>query len=334
VRRSRDRFWSAERDGQEKLDAYWTLYECLLTTSKLIAPLTPFLAETMWQNLTAIFQGRTAESVHLCDYPQPEAGRSDSLLSEQMIVLREIASLGRSARMEASLKVRQPLARVEVILGDARHQAWLQEHDELLKDELNVKEVAYAEDAEQYIEYQVVPNFKKLGPRVGKLMPAVKKTLMTADGGALLGQLNRDGHVSLDLGEETIQLDKEDIEVRLQAREGWAASQGQNCVVVLATELTPELLREGHARDLVRLIQERRKELDCQFTDRIEITLGGTDGELSAAVTEFSEYIQRETLANSLDLADSLGAGVEHEVAGMTIGIEVRVAEDSGSESS
>ena len=105
-------------------------------------------------------------------------------------------------------------------------------------------------------------------------------------------------------------------------------------MVVLATELTPELLREGHARDLVRLIQERRKELDCQFTDRIEITLGGTDGELSAAVTEFSGYIQRETLANSLDLADSLGAGVEHEVAGMTIGIEVRVAEDSGSESS
>ncbi len=334
VRRSRDRFWSADRDGQEKLDAYWTLYECLLTTCKMIAPLTPFLAETIWQNLTAVFQDRATESVHLCDYPQPEAGRSDPLLSEQMIVLREIASLGRSARMEASLKVRQPLARVEVILGDARHQAWLQEHDELLKEELNVKEVAYAQDAEQYIEYQVVPNFKQLGPRVGKLMPVVKKTLMTADGGELLAELNRDGQVALDLGEETIQLDKQDIEVRLQAREGWAASQGQNCVVVLATELTPELLREGYARDLVRLIQERRKELDCQFTDRIEVSLGGTDGELAAAVTEFSDYIQRETLANSLLQADASAEGVEHEVAGLTIVISVQVAEGSESESS
>ena len=331
VRRSRDRFWSADRSGQQKLDAYWTLYECLLTISKLIAPLTPFLAETIWHNLTDVFDGRAIESVHLCDYPEPNPVRSDQLLSEQMTVLREIASLGRSARMEASLKVRQPLAKVEVILAETEHQQWLQEHDELLREELNVKEVAYTQQADQYITYQIVPNFKRLGPRVGKLMPAVKQALQAADGGAMLAELNQHSRVTLQLTEESIDLDQEDIEVRLQAKEGWAAAQGQNCVVVLSTELSEELVREGYARDLVRLIQERRKELDCQFTDRIAVSLGGISGELAAAVTDFSEYIQRETLANSLTTAESGADSVECEVAGMTITIAVQVTDDDSS---
>jgi isoleucyl-tRNA synthetase len=332
VRRSRDRFWSAERADPQKMDAYWTLYEALLTLSKLIAPLTPFLAETLWQNLTAVFDGRTAESVHLCDYPEPNETRSDRTLSEQMTVLREIASLGRSARMEAALKVRQPLAKVEVILGQTEHQGWLQEHDQLLSEELNVKEVAYTQEAEEYITYQVVPNFKRLGPRVGKLMPKVKQALQGIDGGAMLAELNQNGQVDLDLGEETIQLDQEDIEVRLQAREGWAAAQGQNCVVVLATELTDDLLKEGYARDLVRLIQERRKELDCQFTDRIEVAIVGAEGQLAAAVDEFSDYIQRETLANSISSEATGGEAVAHEVAEMSITMSVQVAGQDASD--
>jgi len=335
VRRSRERFWSADRSDQQKLDAYWTLYESLLTLSKLIAPLTPFLAETMWQNLAGVYQGRAAESVHLCDYPEPDETRSDLTLSKQMTVLREIASLGRSARMEASLKVRQPLAKVEVILGQTEYQQWLQEHDQLLREELNVKEVAYTQEAEQYITYQVVPNFKRLGPRVGKLMPKVKQSLQETDGGAMLAELNQHAQVSLDLGEDTIQLDQEDIEVRLQAKEGWAAAQGQNCVVVLATELTGELLKEGYARDLVRLIQERRKELDCQFTDRIEIAIVGAEGELAAAIDEFADYIQRETLADSISTEAHAGEAVAHEVAGISIMLSVHVADgDSSAEAS
>ena len=326
VRRSRDRFWSADRSDQQKLDAYWTLYESLLTLSKLIAPLTPFMAETIWQNLAGVYEGRAAESVHLCDYPEPEEARSDAALSEQMTVLREIASLGRSARMEAALKVRQPLAKVEVILGQTEHQQWLQEHDQLLREELNVKEVAYTQEAEEYITYQIVPNFKRLGPRVGKLMPNVKQALQGTDGGAMLADLNQNGQVALDLGEETIQLDQEDIEVRLQAKEGWAAAQGQNCVVVLSTELTEDLLKEGHARDLVRLIQERRKELDCQFTDRIEVSIVGAEGELAAAVDEFADYIQRETLANAISREANEGEAVAHEVAEMSITLSVQVA--------
>ncbi|MCA9228670.1 MAG: class I tRNA ligase family protein, partial [Planctomycetales bacterium] len=245
VRRSRDRFWSDDKQSPDKLDAYWTLYESLLATSKLIAPFTPFLAEAMWRNLTGVFGDGAMESVHLCDYPAADSAAVDAVLSERMKLLREIASLGRAARMDNKLKVRQPLAKVEVILAGAEHQAWLETHDALLRDELNVKQVDYTKQAEQYIDYQVQPNFKRLGPRIGKLLPAVKKALGEADGGRLLSELNDTGKVALAAGGETVELDQDDIQVRLQAKPGWAAAQGRGCVVVLSTELTPELLREG-----------------------------------------------------------------------------------------
>ena len=148
VRRSRDRFWSGQPSA-DKSDAHWTLYECLLATCKLIAPLVPFLAEEMWQNLAVTaFSGRPAgerplESVHLCDYPQGDPAAIDETLSQRMALVREIVSLGRSARMTAKLKVRQPLSRVEVILADAQQQAWLEEHAALICDELNVKQVEF-----------------------------------------------------------------------------------------------------------------------------------------------------------------------------------------------
>ena len=183
VRRSRDRFWSSEQSA-DKADAYWTLYECLLTTCKLIAPFVPFLAEAMWQNLAvAAFRGQSGrpasqplESVHLCDYPDRRCGgRSTKQLSERMALAREIVSLGRSARMGAKLKVRQPLKQVEVVLADNTHQAWLEEHAALICDELNVKRVEFTEKADQYITYTVLPDLKRLGPRLGKRLPAVQK---------------------------------------------------------------------------------------------------------------------------------------------------------------
>ena len=189
-------------------------------------------------------------SVHLCDYPARDEAVVDAELSEQMALLREIASLGRSARMEARLKVRQPLSAMEVVLAESTHQAWLEEHDELLKQEVNVKQINYIQQADEYIEYEVQPNFPRLGPRLGKLLPGLKKLLAEADGSELLGQLTSAGAVELDVDGETVRLDEEDIQVRLQAKEGWAAAQGDHSVIVLATELNEDLLREGLARDL------------------------------------------------------------------------------------
>ena len=323
VRRSRDRFW-AKMDSEhqaDKLDAYWTLYECLITTCKLIAPFTPFIAETMWRNLAgSVMKGGGSrefsfpESVHLCPYPTGDASLIDETLSARMQLLREIASLGLSARMANKLKVRQPLAKVEVILGETTHQKWLEAHDELLKDELNVKKIEYTTKADQYITYQVQPNFKRLGPRLGKLLPACKQALTTADGGKLLAEMTAGGKVTLNLGGESIDLDSEDIQVRLQAKPGWAAAQGAGCVVVLATELTPELIDEGKARDLVRIIQDRRKELNLDFTDRIEVGITGASPDLRRAIEANRDYICSETLAVKLLFEALPGVeGIERE---------------------
>jgi isoleucyl-tRNA synthetase len=315
VRRSRDRFWAADKRSPEKLDAYWTLYECLMTTTKLIAPFVPFLAETIWQNLKqgagshpeGTRQG-AAESVHLCDYPIADPAAVDEALSARMNLVREIASLGRNARSAANLKVRQPLAKVEVVLADATHQMWLEEHAALIADELNVKAVEFTTHGEEYITYSVAPNFKRLGPRLGKNMPAAKKLLAELDAGKLLSELKSAGKVSISLPDgSTIDLDNEDIEVRLAAKPGWAAAQGKGCVVVLATELTPELLAEGLIRDVVRVIQDRRKDIACQYTDRIEVGLATDSAQLAAAIEQFHDYIAQETLATKIDSSPLTG---------------------------
>ncbi|MGA2034598.1 MAG: isoleucine--tRNA ligase [Thermoguttaceae bacterium] len=302
VRRSRDRFWSGEASA-DKTDAHWTLYECLLSTCKLIAPFVPFLAEEMWQNLAvAAFAGRPAEqlpaeSVHLCDYPQGDAAAIDETLSQRMALVREIVSLGRSARMGAKLKVRQPLALVEVVLANATHRAWLEEHAALVCNELNVKRFEFAQNADQYITYTVLPDLKRLGPRLGPRLPALRKLLAAADAAQLLSALESARSVQFNLPDGQVTLDADDIQVRLQAKEGWAAAQGHKCVVVLSTEVTEELEREGLARELARAVNDRRKELGCRFTDRIEVGIVTQSPELQAAVTQFAEYVKTETLS-------------------------------------
>ena len=326
VRRSRDRFWSSDTESDDKRDAYWTLYECLIGASKLIAPFTPFMAESLWQNLAGVFGDRMVESVHLCDFPECDEAVVDATLSDRMTLLREVASLGRSARMDAKLKVRQALSKVEVILADDKHQGWLEEHDALLCEELNVKQVEYTKEADHYITYHIQPNFKRLGPRLGPLMPKVKKALADADGGTLLRELAEHGKIVLYIDGQSVELDLKDVQVRLQAKEGWAAAHVPSCVVVLSTELTPQLIREGHARDLVRLIQDRRKDLDCKFTDRIQVGIVTSSDEIQTAVEENAEYIKDETLgvhlaSNPLDGTD----GVEHSVADNEVTIYVAV---------
>ena len=331
VRLSRDRFWGSQR-SRDKADAYWTLYECLVTVSKLIAPFTPFLAEALWRNLAvAAFSDRPAaeqppESVHLCGYPQSDAGRIDRQLSERMALAREIVSLGCAARMGAKLKVRQPLSCVEAILADRTHQPWLEEHARLMADELNVKEVQFTQEADRYITYNILPNLKRLGPRLGKRLPAVRKLLAEADGGRLLGEMEAKGSLALPLPDGPVTLDSDDIQVRLQAKPGWAAAQGRAVVVVLATELTPELILEGLARELVRTIQDRRKETGCQFTDRIVLGVATESEEVRSAVEHFRAYIQGETLAIELALGSLPDVEpVEIEVAEHRISLYLKV---------
>ncbi len=333
VRRCRDRYWgeALATQSDDKSDAYWTLYEALVELSKLVAPFVPFVAEAMWQALSEPVRKVVRQSVHLCDFPQAEERRIDVQLTARMQVLREIASLGRSARMDAKLKVRQPLARVEVSLASDQHMAWLTEHDSIIKEELNVKEIAYNAGNSPFIEYKIVPNFKKLGPKVGKLIPLVKQALATADGARLMSEMQSDGCIVLELtghgAAQTVTLDSEEVEVRLQAKSGWTAAQGRYSVVVLSTDLTPELIGEGLARDMVRLVQDTRKQQDLERTARIRIYICIDDSELTTAIRENLSYIVGETLAVEIvyskapvgvEMQNALLAGQE-----VQIGIEV-----------
>nr|WP_261342527.1 DUF5915 domain-containing protein [Botrimarina colliarenosi] len=313
VRRSRERFWSKDKRSADKLDAYWTLYECLVETSKLIAPFTPFLAEAMWGNLAGVFlqeNGGDAAlaSVHLADYPEADASLIDEALSERMGLVRLIASLGLRARQEASLKVRQPLAKVEVILASTEHQAWLAEHAGVIAGELNVKAVDFSDEPEKYVDHEVLPNFKLLGKKLGKLMPKVKQALNAQSGSELLANLRDNGQIDLVVDGQAVQLTPDEVEVRIAAKPGWAAANDRGVVVVLSTELTPDLVREGLARDLVRAIQDRRKEIGCEFTDRIEVGVETDSDDLRGAIEQFGDYIAGETLADKVTPASITGA--------------------------
>lgn len=326
VRRSRDRFWSEDKQDRDKLDAYWTLYECLLTTVKVIAPFVPFMAEAIWQNLAvAEFGAGVLESVHLTDFPAGDVTAVDEELSARMALVREIVSLGRSARMGAKLKVRQPLRKVEVILARSEGEDWLRAHSGLIAEELNVKQVEFAARADQYITYTVLPDLKRLGPRLGKRLPALKAALANADAGALLAEMESRGQVSLDAGGEPVTLDKDDLQVRLAAKEGWAAAQGPAAVVVLATELDEELITEGWARELTHAIQTRRRELGLEYQARIELGIVTDDGELRSAAERFADYIKAETLATKLCLEPLKGEPSEVKLGGKDLQLFVRV---------
>jgi isoleucyl-tRNA synthetase len=327
VRRNRDRFW-APGLTQDKLDVHWTLYECLLSLSKLLAPFLPFATEEMWQNLVRKpFPDSSEESVHFCDYPEPDEAAVDLGLSRTMGAVRDLVSLGLQVRTAKKLRVRQPLEAAEIVLARPEMEPDLLEHLELIRDELNVRDVHFAASADDYVIYQVKPNFRALGPRVGKRMPALKQALASADGAALLRALEAEGRVSVEAEGVVFELSPDEIGVGLEAREGFAAAAGKAGVVVLRTALSPDLLEEGLFREVLNRVQTFRKELDLEFTARIRLTLAG-DPRLVGAVRPRVEVLGREALAVEVALdADSVsGAHVRDfsiEGGDLRIGLEV-----------
>ncbi|MEQ1830462.1 MAG: DUF5915 domain-containing protein, partial [Pirellula sp.] len=204
------------------------------------------------------------------------------------------------------------LSRVEVTLADDSHIEWLKVHDDIVREELNVKEIHYASGASPFVEYSVQPNFRRLGPRVGPLLPKVKQALANASGAELLEQMTLHGKINLTLDSTELELDNEDIQVRMNAKPGWSASQGKQCVVALNTELTESLIREGIAKDAIRLIQDMRKKRQCNFTDRIEVLLLSEESIIRQAIEENQAFICSETLAVRLSM-DSTIKSIELE---------------------
>ncbi|HKQ47406.1 MAG TPA: isoleucine--tRNA ligase [Phycisphaerae bacterium] len=305
VRRSRDRFWRSGMDA-DKDSAYQTLYDCLVTTAKLIAPFTPFLAESLYQNLVRTHDAAAPESIHLCDYPILEATKADvaravdPALNDEIEQVRQIVSCGRAARAATKLRVRQPLAKLEIY---HRQAAALQKYESVIRDELNVKQIDWVkrEQVDQYVNYELKPDFKKLGPKFGPQAPRIKAALAKhPNPNEIIRQLGETGSYSLALDGQQVELSTDELLVELHAKEGWAAERipGQG-ILVLDTHLTPELQDEGLARDLVNQIQQVRKGLNLRYEQRIDLAIVG-DADISRVVNKHASYIQHETLAQNL----------------------------------
>ncbi len=309
VRRSRPRFW-AEGDGDDKRAAFSTLYEVLCELSRLLAPLTPFIADTLHRKLVLPFDESAPVSVHLCEYPKiREESAQNAELRRSMALVRDLVALGLQVRSSHNLKVRQPLSQAIVVLA---HDERLDAYTDAIREELNVKEIVTTDEPGKYVEFEIVPNFRALGPKLGKKMPLCKKALQQADGAALYEALDEKGEFPLEIDGEPFTLTKDEIQVRLKEKEGYAASGEHGRVIVLDTHITPELRLEGLARETVNRIQTARKTMDLAYEARIKVTYQA-EGELAEAIAAHREWIAGETL--SVELAAGTPAGEVHETA-------------------
>ncbi|MGF1509250.1 MAG: isoleucine--tRNA ligase [Myxococcota bacterium] len=302
VRRSRDRFWAAGRE-QDKLDALWTLYQCLHDSSLLLAPFLPFGAEDMYQNLVVgpYRQAEIPDSVHLRLYPTGDVRQVDESLSADMADVRALVSLGLQVRATHKLKTRQMLREAKIVL--ARPERWesLRAYEDIMKDELNVRELSFLQEADAFVSYRVKPNFKTLGKRLGARMKAAQAVLAGLEPSAVVHRLESGEAVELDLDGDTVRLGPDDVVTSLEAKEGFAAAGDQTGVVVLDTTLDEALLDEGRFRELLAKVQSRRKELQLDFTDRIVLHVYGSERILDVC-RDRSETLQRETLTVQLSL--------------------------------
>jgi isoleucyl-tRNA synthetase len=296
VRRSRRRFWKSERD-QDKNAAYLTLYHVLVKCAKTLAPMIPFVTEAIYQNLVRSAYPQAYESVHHCSWPRADLSVVDPEMLAQMGLARQVASLGLSARNSAGIKVRQPLAEVLVYAGQRRDLS--DELVEIVKDELNVKEFKFVEEARQLVDYQVLPNNQLLGPRFGAKFPKVRQALAAAEAGEIAEAVQEGQSVHLEVGGEPVELSPQELLVQTQPAEGLAVASDRMVTVALDTAITPELRAEGLAREIVRRIQAMRKDAGFNIEDRIH-THYQASGELAQVFRDWKDYIQSETLSTQL----------------------------------
>jgi isoleucyl-tRNA synthetase len=310
VRRSRRRFW----DGDPA--AFATLRECLVTTAKLLAPLTPFIADAIYENLDG-----GEPSVHLCDYPEPQAALRDERLEQQMQVVRDAVELGRAARAAAKAKVRQPLSEAVVVAAERERDA-IGRFEDLVLDELNVKQVRYVSQADELGRFELKPNYRTLGPRFGKDMPKVADAVAGLDADRAAATLREGGEVHVAIDGRDHPLGADDVALALQPLDGYEVERSGTHAVALNLELDDELRREALAREIVHAVQNARRDAGLEVQDRISLTLGGDDALLDA-VRAHEAYVTGETLATSLDLGSEPNGGATAELEGRTLSIGV-----------
>ncbi|CAA6807213.1 MAG: Isoleucyl-tRNA synthetase (EC, partial [uncultured Aureispira sp.] len=311
VRLCRRRFWKGEKN-EDKLAAYQTLYHCLATLSKLMAPIAPFFSDWLYQNLNTVTQNEQHISVHLAFFPEVQEAAIDKELEQRMSYAQRITSLVLSLRKKEAIRVRQPLQKILLPVLDKAFQTQVEAVEDLILSELNVKAFEYVSDASGIIKKGIKPNFKTLGKRLGKNMKAGKAAI-DAFTQVDIAQLEKAGVYTLDLGGEAFDLTMEDVSITSEDIEGWMVASDAEITVALDVKLTPELEAEGMARELVNRIQNLRKDKDFEVTDRILLTLENHSA-LNDALAQFKDYICAEVLATELNLVDNLPTGDEVEL--------------------
>jgi isoleucyl-tRNA synthetase len=323
LRRSRRRFWKSESDT-DKQAAYSTLYSALVTLAKLLAPTMPFLAEELYQNLVRSVDARAPESIHLATWPKADESRIDETLNRDMALVMKLVSLGHSARQKANRKVRQPLAEAAFSVGNADERKAVEKFADLMSDELNVKKVRLLDTSGEAVSFAVKPLPKQLGQKYGNKFPAIAKAVNAMDANAVAPVLLAGQPMRVTADGQVYDILPEEVEVRAQAKEGFAVANDGAYLAALVTELTPELVSEGMAREFVRRVQDLRKSADLDVADRIKVNVIATPG-LKKAIEANREYVTAETLTVELSFSAPVpgSATTEDEFDGekVTVGL-------------
>ncbi len=317
VRRSRERFWAKGME-QDKINAYMTLYTALVTIAKTAAPMIPFMTEDIYQNLVRSIDKDAPESIHLCKFPEVDEKMIDKKLEEDMEEVLNAVVMGRACRNAAAIKNRQPIGKM-YIKADFTLDSF---YTDIIKDELNVKEVVFTDDVRDFTSYTFKPQLRTVGPKYGKQLGGIQKTLASLDGNAAMDDLNANGKLSFEVGDVTVELTKDDLLIEMAQKEGYVSEESNKMTVVLDTNLTDALIEEGYIYEVISKIQTMRKEADFEVTDHIKVSLNNNE-KLFEIVKKNEEMIAGKVLAEAIVAGETYAVSKDWDVNGEKVCISM-----------
>ncbi len=317
VRRSRERFWAKGME-QDKINAYMTLYTCLVTFCKTAAPMIPFMTEEIYLNLVRSIDKDAPESIHLCDFPVVNEAWIDKELEKNMDEVLKIVVIGRSCRNAANIKNRQPIGMMYVKAPFELPELFL----DIIKDELNVKAVRFTDDVRAYSSYSFKPQLKTVGPKYGKLLGQIRQALSELDGNSAMDELNAKGMLTFDMGGERVELTKDDLLIDIAQTEGFESASDYGVTVVLDINLSEELIEEGFIREIISKIQTMRKEAGFEVMDKITVYSKG-NGKIAGLLNKNAETVKSEVLADDIILDAADGYSKEWNINGENVMLSV-----------
>ena len=317
VRRSRARFWVKDMP-EDKVNAYMTLYTCLVTIAKASAPMIPFMSEDIYRNLVCSVDKTAPESVHLCDFPEYDESMIDKSLEENMDEVVDVVVLGRACRNAAAIKNRQPIAKMYVKAEKTPDDSFI----EVIAEELNVKVVEFTDSVREFTTYSFKPQLRTVGPKYGKYLGQIKNALATLDGNAAMDELEANGAIKLDIPDADVSLTKEDLLIEMTKKEGFESLGDRGVTVVIDKNLTPELIEEGNVREIISKIQTMRKDSGFEVMDNIKIAFSG-NAVVEEIASRNADEIKSETLGVELAIGTTLTHSKEWSINGENVTISV-----------